>query len=302
MSYFVRIRGNAFGPFDENQLQNMKTQGKLGRTTEVSENRTDWKPAGSLSWLFPPAPLPDPLPSGRQSASTAPADSATYGAQAEPAEWYFSVNGTEGYGPVTRSAVVQKLQVGELDRESLVWQAGQNAQPIRTVAAFRSTPTPPGPNEQWTDSSSAEKTKATMNVSSNPFAASLGWLMFLKVVFLVGVIGLGLCCLLGSIFVLSQAVGSNRVTIFLVALLNVAFSVAMFVMLFRAFFYFWRYHTDLYQAVASNREDDLAQAHQSLYLFWKWMGINVIVLLALFLLGVIIGVIIAGFGTGWIMG
>ena len=130
MSYFIRIRGRSFGPFDEQELQNMKTQGKLSRSTEVSENRVDWQPAETYEFLF------QPLPS--LATSTAPGGSMVPQPPQEPTDWFYSVNGTDGYGPVTHSAIVQMFQTGKLQGDSLVWQEGQNAQPIRKVAAFSS--------------------------------------------------------------------------------------------------------------------------------------------------------------------
>jgi S1-C subfamily serine protease len=53
MQYYVRIRGKAAGPFDEDTLIDMKKQGKLGRTSEVSENGSDWKFAEKLEFLYP---------------------------------------------------------------------------------------------------------------------------------------------------------------------------------------------------------------------------------------------------------
>ena len=52
MSYFVRISGKIFGPFDETQLLEMKSKGKISRMTEVSENKRDWQPAETLMFLY----------------------------------------------------------------------------------------------------------------------------------------------------------------------------------------------------------------------------------------------------------
>jgi len=50
-----------FGPLDEEHLQNMKTQGKLSRTTKISENKTDWRNADTLPFLFPTPPTKPPF-------------------------------------------------------------------------------------------------------------------------------------------------------------------------------------------------------------------------------------------------
>lgn len=139
MPYYVRIRGKAFGPFDEEQLKEMKSKGKLGRTTEISENKVEWQTAENVSFLFTPSAT-----LGLSSSAANPFQSQSFSAS-EPADWFYSVNGAEGYGPVTRSAILQMLQAGTLQGESLVWQQGQNAQRLNTVQAFsgQAMPSPP---------------------------------------------------------------------------------------------------------------------------------------------------------------
>ena len=52
MSYFVRIGGNVFGPFDEQQLLEMKAKGKIARSTEISENKHNWHTAETFAFLY----------------------------------------------------------------------------------------------------------------------------------------------------------------------------------------------------------------------------------------------------------
>jgi uncharacterized membrane protein YhaH (DUF805 family) len=131
MAYYIRIRGKAFGPFSEDQLKEMKTKGKLSRTSDVSENRTDWFPAENLDFLF------------HETSSSSSSLTLDFSAKnpkppsiPESADWFYSINGTEGFGPVTRTSIVQMIQSGTLRGESLVWQQGQNAQQIQTVQLF----------------------------------------------------------------------------------------------------------------------------------------------------------------------
>jgi uncharacterized membrane protein YhaH (DUF805 family) len=143
MQHYIRIRGKVFGPFGEDQLKEMKTKGKLSRTSEVSENKVDWFPAENLEFLFPPMPASSqPAPSqttssGASTSNPSPVNSGTANVvPSEPAIWFYSVNGTEGFGPVTQTTIVQMVQSGTLRGESLVWQQGQSAQQIRTVQIF----------------------------------------------------------------------------------------------------------------------------------------------------------------------
>jgi chaperonin cofactor prefoldin len=125
MQYYIKINDKAFGSFDENELIEMKTKGKLCRTSEISENRSDWFPATELEFLFPAQSV---LPT-KNEVTHQPASS-------EPSDWFYTVNGQEGFGPVTASAIRQMILSGTLRAESLVWQPEQNAQPISSIQEF----------------------------------------------------------------------------------------------------------------------------------------------------------------------
>ena len=122
MSYFVRIKGKVFGPFDETQLLDMKSKGTITRRTEVSENnQRDWQSADSFSFLYEPAPAtPEP-------------DQSSGG---EPANWFYSLNGKEGHGPVVAAVIEQMLQSGQLNGKSYVWQQGKTAGFIKNEPLF----------------------------------------------------------------------------------------------------------------------------------------------------------------------
>jgi S1-C subfamily serine protease len=165
MQYYIRIRGKVFGPFDEDQLKTMKTKGKLSRTSEISENKVDWFPAENLEFLFPPATAPAPsqtTTSGTSASNSLPVNSGTTNAvPSEPAIWFYSVNGTEGYGPVTQTAIVQMIQTGTLRSESLVWQQGKEVLKIQASQTFarylvKNFPTP---NSDFSEYEETPKTK-----------------------------------------------------------------------------------------------------------------------------------------------
>jgi hypothetical protein len=284
MSYFVRIKSRVFGPFDESQLLEMKSKGKITRVTEISENKNDWQTAEAFPFLYEPAYA------AQQSAN-------------ESADWFYSSNGTEGYGPVTATAIEQMLRSGQLNKNSYVWQQGQTARFIKKEPRFSS---PGGATTETTRGATITSGEVTGNGERSnvldidrSLAASLGWLMFLKITFLIGQIVQGLCLLGGSLFLISFASVADRVTVFMMVLLSIAIGVGFYALSFKVFLCLWKYHTDLYQAVANGRESDLTKAFQSLFLFWKWASINIIVLLAVILLGTIIGIIISGVGAGW---
>ena len=298
MTYFIRIRGKAFGPFDEEQLLNMKSQGKLGKTTEVSENKTDWQPAGSLDFLYPQEmDLSGGSTSQVYSTQTAP----------EPADWNYSVNGTEGFGPVTAAAIEQMLRSGHLNGNSYVWQQGQNARFIKNEPRFS---TSVGGTVKLSMAESGnmadvggEITGTSEKVDTGkmlrPIAASLGWLMFLKITFLlIGVVTDGLCLLWWSVFSISRALGADDAKVLMVVLITIVLWAGLYALRFKTFLCFWKYHTVLNQTVATGRASDLITANHKQFLFWKWLGITVIAYLSVFVISVTAMMI----ASGWFLG
>lgn len=130
MSYYVRIRGKAFGPFDQAQIEEMKSQGKISRTTEISEDRVGWYSAADVDFLFPKSvELPSP-PEIRPAHGTAPHSSS------EPTVWLYSVDGNAGYGPVSATKINELFVTRVLTENSLVWREGENARYLREVREF----------------------------------------------------------------------------------------------------------------------------------------------------------------------
>jgi len=301
MTYFIRIRGKAFGPFDEEQLLNMKSQGKLGKTTEVSENKTDWQPAETLDFLYPQVSSGSSLTN--QAYSTG---GQVYSTQAEPADWNYSVNGTEGFGPVTVAAIEQMLRSGHLNGNSYVWQQGQNARFIKHEPRF-STSVGGSVKLSMAESGNmadvgGEITGTSEKVDTGkmlrPIAASLGWLMFLKIAFLLSLIVEGLYLLWAGAFWIPYAVKSDNATVLLVVLIVLVICTGLYALQFKTFLCFWKFHTVLNQTVATGRASDLIAANQRQFLFWKWLGITVIACLSVVLVVVTVVMALSGSETG----
>ncbi|MDR0391269.1 MAG: DUF805 domain-containing protein [Planctomycetaceae bacterium] len=130
MAYYIQIRDKAFGPFDAEQLKEMKNNGKLGKATPVSENKIDWYPAESFEIIFPTT---------QQTQDTQPNITTTKNIPAsisEPVNWYYSYNGVDGFGPVTASSITQMIKSGALKPESVVWQDGQFAHKLNELPQF----------------------------------------------------------------------------------------------------------------------------------------------------------------------
>jgi hypothetical protein len=135
MPYYIQVRGKAFGVFSNEKLLEMKKNGKLNESTLISENKVDWLPASKIAFLYPDLQ--------QKSTSTDIAitdatsiDVAIPTVATEISDWFYSSNGTEGYGPVTVSAIAQMVQSGTLKAESLAWQEGQFALKLGELPQF----------------------------------------------------------------------------------------------------------------------------------------------------------------------
>lgn len=292
MQYYIRIRGKSFGPFDENQLLEMKTKGKLSRATEVSSNRTEWIQAEELEFLY--QKVPEPL---RQNVSE-PALTSSPNAAQEQADWFYSVNGTEGYGPVTSAGIIQMIQGGRLNGESYLWKQGQNAQYLENVqpfSAYVGTQTFPA-----STSPSVTSTASSRGVITNdpipaaivePLAKSTGWLMFLKIIFLIWLIGFGINSLTSLIMLISA---SHKIPGALASILILFSLVAfggLFFLFLRIFLTFWKYHVEIQKTVYSRSEIDLHQSLDLLSTLWRAIGHLVIVFLSIVALGILVVVV-----------
>ncbi|MDR1053282.1 MAG: DUF805 domain-containing protein [Planctomycetaceae bacterium] len=131
MAYYIQIRNKPFGPFNTEQLNEMKDNGKLGRSTMISENKIDWITAESIDFLFPAQQQPAQQPQ----ISPTPITPATPSIL-EPSEWYYSNNGVDGYGPVAVSEIVRLIKSGTLRADSVAWQDGQFAQNLNELPQF----------------------------------------------------------------------------------------------------------------------------------------------------------------------
>jgi hypothetical protein len=55
---YVRVAGNVYGPFSTDQLAQMRTAGRITDQTDVSADRSTWRPLGSGAAAPPPVASP----------------------------------------------------------------------------------------------------------------------------------------------------------------------------------------------------------------------------------------------------
>jgi len=140
--YYVRIRGQVFGPLEEKQVVTLVRQGKLGCMNEISTDQRQWVRADEFKQFFPKPrsnpltkpPLPDTtnLPQDRAQ------DIETQQATAESAgtAWYYSEDGKTGAGPFPPGDIEQMIRQGTITGQTILWNDRIDPQTAESVSEF----------------------------------------------------------------------------------------------------------------------------------------------------------------------
>lgn len=143
MSKYVRIKGRILGPFDENAISDMARHGKIGRFTEMSEDKRTWYKAGDTDMF---ASRKKNNNSSESLQFEADDSSGHSGQKNGNAKWYYSVDGITGTGPFTTQEIKEMLGAGKIDSDTLVWSEGVGAAPLSSIQELSrsSVPQPTG--------------------------------------------------------------------------------------------------------------------------------------------------------------
>lgn len=121
----------AYGPYRASDILQWIREGRVKGETLVwrqGENARQIMTEPYFALQFS-APTPPPGTEGYSSA----VGSAVGG---EEAEWYYSSDGIQGYGPYTISDILSFVAQGRANIDSVVWRQGENARRMRTEPAF----------------------------------------------------------------------------------------------------------------------------------------------------------------------
>lgn len=156
MSKYVRVQGRILGPFDENAISDMLRYGKIGRFTEISEDKRNWYKAGETEMFAPRKKANvsfDDLQLEEDEAGT------HSNSKNGNAEWFYSVDGITGTGPFTAQELKDMLVAGKIDSETLVWREGVGASPFSSIPELNrsSDPSVSGKNVRISQFNSREE-------------------------------------------------------------------------------------------------------------------------------------------------
>lgn len=137
--WYIRVKGQASGPFDQSQIESLVRRQRLGRLDEVSLDKVTWRRAAEFPELFPATvtkkvrkpPPPNPaevnLPLDTYASRTEPQEFMELDKPASTPleEWFFAANGNRS-GPVSFSDLRIMLSDGRLLLTDPIWTEGMD--------------------------------------------------------------------------------------------------------------------------------------------------------------------------------
>ena len=136
--YYVRIRGQVFGPLEEKQVVTLVRQGKLGRMNEISTDQRQWVRADEFKQFFPKPLSKPPLPDATHLPKDRVQDVETQHATTEPTgtAWYYSRDGKTGAGPFPPDDIDQMIRQGTITGQTILWNDRIDPQTAESVSEF----------------------------------------------------------------------------------------------------------------------------------------------------------------------
>lgn len=141
---YVRFKGKTLGPLPPQKIRALIRRGQITRLHELSGDGVTWKRAEEVPELFrstaaetsaPPRSGKAGQSSQATSAGASEEDHAPNTPSSQPrsgespeatVQWYVHLDG-ENLGPFSSPEIVQRIETGEVLRESLVWRAGYDS-------------------------------------------------------------------------------------------------------------------------------------------------------------------------------
>lgn len=129
MSYFVKIKGKALGPFSAANVLDMIRQGRVGKSTSVSQDRVTWKKAEEFDEIFPKSNSATVMAFVQQNKADE--------FEMSDAVWLVSRNGQAVKGPFTGTAVIGMIQKRMITANTFVWKKGDQMLPVSQCSYFQ---------------------------------------------------------------------------------------------------------------------------------------------------------------------
>ena len=141
MNYYIKIGNRAFGPFPEQEIKDLAAQGRINRSSPISNDGMNWRPAGNFSEIYPQGPeTASPVAAQLHRETTFPSApkpaAGMPGVSSVQRLWYVSRDGRSVNGPFTAAEVIGFIQKQSIGPETLVGLRGEKMLPVSQVPYF----------------------------------------------------------------------------------------------------------------------------------------------------------------------
>lgn len=137
-TFYIKIRGKPFGPFDERQVREMIVNGNLVRESEISENCLRWDTVGDYDCfsldVLQNTDVQNSVPNAASHSNQAKTSIEDIAPQ-QP-QWYFSIDGKTSVGPYPESTIATLIRAGQISPQTIVWQKGETPDTVAQTDAF----------------------------------------------------------------------------------------------------------------------------------------------------------------------
>jgi hypothetical protein len=286
---YIRVRGRVLGPYDQEKLQSLARRGQLSRMHQLSQDATNWVLASTYPELFISV---DPTPAAvtQQPSGTVhePGPRESQPPATAARQWWYRRNGSEA-GPVDQVALQQMLVSGNLSADDLVWADGMSQwAPARQAPGLMPAQTVP-----WLPqgvgapvAGAAERTDELPQSLCKSAANSRSWVQFIAIVAFVYA-GLGI---VGGILLLIKGANYHLPPVVAWGLFELIFAVDAAA----GGFLLTNYSARLASLHHSTHVMVFEKGLDALRTFWIYVTINLIVILAFILVGVVSAVAVNG--------
>lgn len=194
-TFYIKIRGKTFGPFAQEHVQDMITNGKLGANGEISKDRLNWGTVADYR-CFAINPFVGGETTGNHVGASR--DRASYrldiaetegeiGFPPRQGQWFYSLDGDVGFGPYPESTIITLIRAGQIPANTLVWQKDGVPEAVfqtETFAQYLPQPKSRGRTKKKDKPTPAQTIDNGVRVSdelANPVIRSQPWVLTLTI-------------------------------------------------------------------------------------------------------------------------
>ena len=297
---------------DEAKLQELVRQNKISRASEISTDGVNWIRASEIPSLFMPGQIAAKEQSNTFEAMVAneKIDKKAMAELDELKNWFYSIDGRVGFGPLTRSEIGHLIIQGTLNPDTLVWKQGEMADTVRYTADFAEflIPNPNATKKTEALAGSIELPQRTVQGQEMPQENKSGWVSktLLKttlrcgpwVMFLVIIASVCVACVsLGLLGALLYFVMKKTSMAYLIIIGTIVFGIIG--MLAMPLYTLWKLNGSLSDLATNGSEEQMIDFMERLHRLIRSIVVHILSIVALVAIVYVIGTVFVGVKLGF---